>query len=81
MTFSPLTTPQAQVTEGISSSAFEITALASIPSDNAAHKVWLCVNTLCVLQEFAACSVAGQALPNDNKVSFVNELVHILWIM
>ncbi len=31
--------PQAQVTEGLSSSVFEVTALATIPSDSSAHKV------------------------------------------
>ena len=30
---------EAKVTEGITCSAFEIAALATIPSDNAAHKV------------------------------------------
>ena len=39
ITYSALTAPQAKVTEGITSSAFEIAALATIPSDNAAHKV------------------------------------------
>lgn len=34
-----LATPQAKVTEGLSSSVFEITAPATIPSDNSAHKV------------------------------------------
>lgn len=35
----PLATPQAKVTEGLSSSVFEITVPATIPSDNSAHKV------------------------------------------
>ena len=35
----PLTIPQAKVTEGLSSSVFEITAPATIPSDNSDHKV------------------------------------------
>lgn len=35
----PMTNPQAQVTEGLASSVFEIVASASIPSDNSSHKV------------------------------------------
>ena len=31
--------PQSQVTEGITSSVFEIVATATIPSDDSAHKV------------------------------------------
>ena len=31
--------PQAQVSEGLSSSVFEITTPASIPADNSGHKV------------------------------------------
>lgn len=34
-----MTNPQAQVTEGLSSSVFEIVAMATIPSDSTAHKV------------------------------------------
>ena len=39
MMYGRLAVPQAQVTEGLSSSVFEITALATIPSDNSTHKV------------------------------------------
>ena len=35
----PMTNPQAQVTEGLASSVFDIAASASIPSDNSSHKV------------------------------------------
>ena len=38
-----MTNPQAEVTEGLASSVFDIAASASIPSDNSAHKVCVCV--------------------------------------
>ena len=41
----PLARPQAQVTEGLSSSVFEIDASATIPSDNTAHKVHTYIHT------------------------------------
>ena len=39
MMYGGVAVPQAQVSEGLSSSVFEITALATIPSDNSTHKV------------------------------------------
>lgn len=39
LTFPSLTVPEANVAEGMTSSAFEIAGLATIPSDNSAHKV------------------------------------------
>ena len=44
-----MTNPQAEVTEGLASSVFDIAASASIPSDNSAHKVCVCV---CVVDSF-----------------------------
>ena len=42
-----MTNPQAEVTEGLASSVFDIAASASIPSDNSAHKVCVCVCVCC----------------------------------
>ena len=47
-----MTNPQAEVTEGLASSVFDIAASASIPSDNSAHKVCVCV---CVESFFILC--------------------------
>lgn len=35
----PIKAPEAQVSEGLSSSVFEITTLANIPADQSGHKV------------------------------------------
>ena len=41
--------PQAQVTEGLSSSVFEIIAPATIPSDSSSHKVLEIVHSACTI--------------------------------
>ena len=51
-----MTNPQAEVTEGLASSVFDIAASASIPSDNSAHKVCVCVCVcVCVDSFFISC--------------------------